>query len=77
MASFFTFLGIQPLLGLHPLFRRVLLIAVDSVVLPFSVWLCFWISLARLDYVNFTVNGNWVLTAVILIGIPLYAFTGR
>ena len=62
---------------LPPWNRRILLIGVDVFLLLLSVWLTFRL---RLDnpfnpYVIFA--SSWLLIAVPVIGIPLYAFTGQ
>ena len=62
---------------LTPLQRRFLLIAVDAVLLPLSVWLCFWLRLAHPFPPSFTAAGWWLLPAICLIGLPLYAFSGQ
>lgn len=57
--------------------RRLLLIAVDSTLLPFSVWLSFWFRLAHPFPQAFLDVGWWMLISVLLIGLPLYSFTGQ
>ena len=61
---------------LTPLQRRFLLIAVDAVLLPLSVWLCFWLRLAHPFPPSFTAAGWWLLPAICLIGLP-HAFSGQ
>ncbi len=65
------------LFRLAPLKRRLLLIAVDAVLLPIAVWLSFWLRLAHPFHPSFTAVGWWLLPVVWLIGLPLYAFTGQ
>jgi FlaA1/EpsC-like NDP-sugar epimerase len=64
------------LLRLGPLNRRLLLIAADALFLPLAVWLSFWLRLAHPFTPNF-VEGLWLVPAVWLIGLPLYALTGQ
>jgi FlaA1/EpsC-like NDP-sugar epimerase len=64
------------LLRLGPLNRRLLLIAADALLLPLAVWLSFWLRLAHPFTPNF-VEGLWLLPAVWLIGLPLYAVSGQ
>jgi FlaA1/EpsC-like NDP-sugar epimerase len=64
------------LLRLGPLNRRLLLIAADALLLPLGVWLSFWLRLAHPFTPNF-VEGLWLLPAVWLIGLPLYALSGQ
>jgi FlaA1/EpsC-like NDP-sugar epimerase len=64
------------LLRLGPLNRRLLLIAADALLLPLAVWLSFWLRLAHPFAPNF-VEGLWLLPAVWLLGLPLYALTGQ
>jgi len=65
------------LLRLSPVQRRLFLIAVDSLLMPLSVWLSFWLRLAHPFHASFHAAGVWLLQAVLLIGLPLYAFTGQ
>ena len=67
----------QPLTGLSPLMRRFLLIGIDALLLPLSVWLSFWLRLAHPLHSSFMAAGSWLLIAVLLVGLPLYAFTGQ
>lgn len=60
-----------------PRARRLLLIGIDALLLPLSVWLSFWLRLAHPFHPSFQVSGLWLLPAVWLIGLPLYAFTGQ
>ena len=64
------------LLRLQPLSRRLMLIAVDALVIPLAVWLSFWLRLANPFSSNF-LQSLWLLPAALLIGLPLYAFTGQ
>ena len=72
-----TFFRLRTLTKLSPLPRRLLLIVVDALFLTLSVWLCFWLRLAQPFHVSFLTSGYWLLPAVILFGLPLYAFTGQ
>lgn len=64
------------LLRLAPLPRRLLLIAADALFIPLAVWLSFWLRLAHPFNANF-IQSLWMLPAALLIGVPLYAFTGQ
>ena len=64
------------LLRLAPLPRRLLLIAADALFIPLAVWLSFWLRLAHPFNANF-LQSLWMLPAALLIGLPLYAFTGQ
>ena len=57
--------------------RRLILLGTDALLLPLAVWLSFWLRLAHPIHPNFQVAGYWLLPAVLLIGLPLYAFTGQ
>ena len=63
--------------GFPPLTRRFLLIGLDACLLPLAVWLSFWLRLATPWPTGFLRAGLWMLLAVLLIGLPLYAFTGQ
>ncbi|QNJ30642.1 polysaccharide biosynthesis family protein [Synechococcus sp. PROS-9-1] len=60
-----------------PRARRLLLIGIDVLLLPLAVWLSFWLRLAHPLLPGFQAAGLWLLPAVLLIGLPLYAFTGQ
>ncbi|MCP9808458.1 polysaccharide biosynthesis protein [Cyanobium sp. HWJ4-Hawea] len=64
------------LLRFTPVQRRLLLIAVDALLLPLAVWLSFWLRLAHPFTSNFE-QGLWLLPAAWLIGLPLYTFSGQ
>ena len=65
------------LIEVRPLSRRILLIGIDAVLLPLAVWLSFWLRLAHPFHASFVLVGLWLLPAVVLIGLPLYALTGQ
>ena len=69
--------SIQQLVGLPPLARRFLLIWLDALLLPLAVWLSFWLRHAQPFHTTFITSGSWLLLAVLLFGLPLYAFTGQ
>ena len=60
-----------------PLARRLLLIGIDAILLPLAVWLSFWLRMAQPFHHSFGAAGLWLLPAVLLVGIPIYAFTGQ
>ena len=64
------------LLQQAPLQRRLLLFAADALFIPLAVWLSFWLRLAHPFNANF-LQSLWMLPAALLIGLPLYAFTGQ
>ena len=65
------------LVNLPPVFRRFLLIIIDAVLLLLAVWLSFWLRLAHPYHPSFVAAGSWLLTAVLIVGLPLYAITGQ
>ena len=65
------------LVNLPPVFRRLLLIGLDGFLLALAVWLSFWLRLAHPFHPNFIVAGSWMLIASLVVGLPLYAFTGQ
>jgi len=69
--------SLRQLVRLSPLARRLLLIVIDALLLPLAVWLSFWLRLAHPLPPSFQASGLWMLSAVLLIGLPLYAFTGQ
>ena len=69
--------GVSFLLASSPFTRRLLLIGVDVLLLPMSVWLSFWLRLAHPFSRAFLTAGLWMLPAVLLIGLPLYVITGQ
>jgi FlaA1/EpsC-like NDP-sugar epimerase len=54
-----------------------LLIGIDALLLPLAVWLSFWLRLADPFHPSLQAAGFWLLPAVLLVGLPLYAFTGQ
>ena len=65
------------LVSFPPVFRRLLLFGIDALLLPSAVWLSFWLRLAHPFHSQFLAAGTWLLLAVLLVGLPLYAFTGQ
>ena len=63
--------------GLSPFLRKSILIGIDSILLLLSVWLSFWLRLANPFHPTFFAAGSWLLISVLLVGLPLYAFTGQ
>ena len=55
-----------------PRARRLLLIGIDTLLLPLAVWLSFWLRLAHPLHPSFKAAGLWLLPAVLLVGLPLY-----
>jgi len=53
------------------------LIGIDALLLPLAVWLSFWLRLAHPLHPSFQAAGLWLLPAVLLVGLPLYALTGQ
>ena len=64
------------LLRQAPQQRRLLLLAADALLIPLAVWLSFWLRLDHPFNANF-LQSLWMLPAALLIGLPLYAFTGQ
>ena len=69
--------SLRQLVRLSPLARRLLLIVIDALLLPLAVWLSFWLRLAHPLPPSFKASGLWMISAVLLVGLPLYAFTGQ
>ena len=65
------------LLNLPSFFRRILLILIDVLLLQLAVWFSFWFRLAHPFHPSFMAAGSWLLVAVLVVGLPLYAFTGQ
>ena len=72
-----TFSAMKGLVSLPPVLRRLLLIAIDALLLPLAVWLSFWLRLAHPFHPSFLAAGSWLLPAVLFVGLPLFAFTGQ
>jgi FlaA1/EpsC-like NDP-sugar epimerase len=64
------------LFRLVPVQRRLLLIAVDVLLLSLVVWLSFWSRLAHPFHDSF-IRSLWIVPAALSLGLPLYAFTGH
>jgi FlaA1/EpsC-like NDP-sugar epimerase len=67
---------VNALLRLQPLNRRLLLIAVDALLFPLAVWAYFWLRFSQ-PFSPQQILGGWLFVAVLLIGLPLYVFTGQ
>ena len=67
---------ITTILNLGPLRRRLFLVVTDALLLPLAVWMCFWLRLAHPLSPHF-LRSLWLLPAVSLIGLPLYALSGQ
>ena len=65
------------ILGLPPFSRRFLLICIDALLLLLAVWLSFWLLSAHPLHPSFIAAGSWLLPGVLLLGLPLYSFTGQ
>ena len=65
------------ILTLSPTFRRLLLLGIDALFMSLAVWLSFWFRLGRPLHPSFISEGTWLLIAVLLVGLPLYAITGQ
>ncbi len=65
------------LTALPPIARRLILVGIDAVLISLAVWLSFWLRLAQPFHISFLAAGEWLLTAAVLIGLPVYAFTGQ
>jgi len=61
---------------LKALIRRIFLMAADALIIPFAVWLSFWLRLAEPFSLNL-LQSLWLVPAALAIGLPLYAFTGQ
>ncbi|MDA7676984.1 polysaccharide biosynthesis protein [bacterium] len=68
---------LQHFIQFSPFTRRLVLLSIDALLLPLAVWLSFWLRLASPLPTSFIASGWWLLPAVLLIGLPLYAFTGQ
>lgn len=61
---------------LEPRARFLILISIDCFVLLLSVWISFWLRLAHPLHPSFLAVGSWLLPSIVLIGLPLYAYSG-
>ncbi|WP_042504130.1 polysaccharide biosynthesis protein [Parasynechococcus marenigrum] len=77
MSLFYSLEVAERAVRFPPKARRLLLIGIDALLLPLAVWLSFWLRLAHPFHPNFQSAGLWLLPAVLLVGLPLYAFTGQ
>jgi hypothetical protein len=54
----------------------LLLIPADALPLPLAVWLSFWLRLPH-PLSDIFIHSLWMVPAVLMLGLPLYAFTGQ
>ena len=64
-------------MSLPPVFRRLLLIGIDALLLLLAVWLSFRLRLEHPFHPSFMSAGSWLFIASLVVGLPLYAFTGQ
>ena len=57
--------------------RRFLLLVLDSFLLLLAVWMSFWLRLAHPYHPTFQSVGPWLSIAALLLGLPLFLFTGQ
>ena len=69
--------SVRALVGLPPIFRRLLLVGLDALLLPLAVWLSFWLRLAHPFHPSFIIAGSWLLPVALVLGLPFYALTGQ
>ena len=50
---------------------------IDALLLPFALWLSYWLRLAQPFHPSFQAAGLWLLPAMLLVGLPLYVLTGQ
>jgi len=62
---------------LSPVFRRLLLLAADAVLMPLALWLSFWLRLDNPWSDQWLVSGPWMATALCMLGLPLLLVTGQ
>ena len=67
---------ISSLLRLHPRQRRLFLIAADALFIPLAVWLSFRLRLAH-PISPQLLSCWWLMPLGVVIGAPLYAFSGQ
>ena len=60
-----------------PLQRRLLLMALDALLLALAVWLSFWLRLAHPWPSRLLVVGTWLFPAALLIGLLVFVFSGQ
>ena len=63
--------------ALSSLQRRLLLIALDAVLLPLTVWLSFWFRITQTYSSSFASSGISLIIAALCIGLPFYALSGQ
>ena len=64
-------------LRLSPSLRRLALVFVDCFSLLIAVWLSFWLQTSYPFHPIFLATAPWLLPSVLLLGLPLYFFTGQ
>ena len=57
--------------------RRLLLMALDALLLSLSVWMSFWLRLAHPLSPQVVAVGSWLVPAALVLGLPLYVLTGQ
>ena len=65
------------LITLPALARRIILLAIDACLLPLAGWLSFWLRLAHPFHEMVLIEGAWLLPAALIVGLPVFWFTGQ
>ncbi len=68
---------IRFLFYLHPIYRRFLLVFIDTVLLIFGVWITFWLQLNNLDEISKIEIIKWLSPSIFILGISIFALTGQ
>ena len=68
---------IIPLLDIDKKYKRILLIAIDIVILPLVILFTFWIYSERDFYQLFKSDVFWIVPATLFLGIIIFLLTGQ
>ena len=73
----FEYLSTIGLVNLPLVYRRLFFIGIDALLLLLAVWFSFWLRLAHPFHPSFLASGTWLMLVILLVGLPLYAFSGQ
>ena len=77
MSNFLFFRTISSLLKLNQNNRRILIIAIDSILLPLVIFFSFWVYSDTSIFELTKSDVFWIIPTILILGISLFVLTGQ
>ena len=61
----------------YPIYRRLILIFLDAIIIQFALLLSFWITNSYNNIPAIVIDFSWIFYCSLLFAIPIYFFTGQ